>query len=184
MIGLPRSASQIAANPTTIPQRIHPLAQEGYRRYFKNSKKRFDKEDVEALRSGMLELASDPQAMWGAISGLGLLAVLLEQEGDNDNGAVIRQLISSGGQHLAPIAGMVAEALGIESPQGVAERNRRVAEALTSAPVQRRAALHDAPRPQGSLPLFLVDFAMVSSRFKEVRLPQGPAWRATFRNVA
>ena len=180
MLGLPRSASQVARAGATLPQRIHPLAMEGYRRYFKDSKKRFDKEDKEALRSGMLALSSDPHAMWGAISGLGLLAVLLEQEGDQEAGAMLRSLIASGGQHLAPIAGAIAQALNIETPERVAERNERVAQQLMSRRVDRRAALFGAPRPAGTLPLFLVDFAMVTARFKELQLPQGAAWRATF----
>ena len=178
MTALPKTASQIPALSPAMPMRMHRLAMQGYKRYF-DGERGLSKEDLEELRDGLIQLANEPMAMWDAISGLGLLAVLLEQEGDAETGEAIRSLIASGGQHLAPIAGVLSKALGIQpvNPDGP---DRQAMAQVMATGGELRAAHHDAPRPAGTLPLYSVDFAMVTARFRELRLPQGAGWRARF----
>ena len=184
MIGLQSGTGQPVAfkGSATPPPRLHPLALDGYQRFFKG-KRGFKQEDTDALREGLLQYVSDPQAMWGAVSSLGLLAVLLEQEGDSDSANMLRELIASGAQHLAPIAGDISKALGIQAPEQVENRARQ-GQQLISSDDLKRAAVHDSEAPQGSLPLYAVDYAMVSARFRELRLVQGPEWRAEFPGLS
>ena len=158
---------------------------DAYQRYFTGNRG-FSAGDKQVLRSGMLKLAEDPQTLWSAISGFGLLAVLLEQEGDKDSAGMVRDLIASGGRHLAPIAGAVSKALGLETSaaQKADEKARAAQQLLMQTRTMMRAPVHDAKAPAGSLPLFAVDFAMVTSRFRELQLVQNARWRAHFPALA
>lgn len=177
MIGARQTASHLAQRSVALPRRMHALASEGYRKYFQG-KRGFVSEDLRQLQEGLAELSEDPVRMWEAISSLGLLAVLIEKEGDTETGQQLRGLIADGGRHLAPLAGAISKALGLATVPPPADAAAQAATALSggSSP---RAAYHDAPVPRRSLPLYAVDYAMVSSRFREIRLVQGPDWRAS-----
>jgi hypothetical protein len=159
---------------------MHPVAMEGYRRYFKG-KKKLEADDLEALRGALVELTPEPRELWGALTGLGLLAVLVEGAGDQESGRALRELIASKGQHLAPIADEVARALGVESAEAIAERNRGAHRQLTTGESNHRAVFHDAPRPENTLLLYEVDFAMVS-RSRDLRLVRHRTWRVDGRS--
>ncbi|MEO1227870.1 MAG: hypothetical protein AAFZ18_03120 [Myxococcota bacterium] len=178
MIGASQTSSSAAQVQVMLPKRMHALATEGYRRYFEG-KRGFAADDLSALREGLEGLAEDPHAVWAAVSSLGLLAVLVEKEGDVESGQHLRGLIATGGLHLAPIAGAISKALGLAAVPSLDDPARRAAETLSGRGTHR-AAFHDAPAPRRSLPLYAVDYAMVSARFREVRLVQGPSWRASF----
>lgn len=185
MLGKLLTASQLPVLPTLagggLPKRLHPIAMDGYQRYF-HGKKGFSPEDLKALREGIVQLSNDPFAMWSAITGLGLLAVLVDREGDAEAGGEIRKLIASGGQHLAPIAREVGKALGLQAAEPTEAASHERQHFLASS-TPKRAAVHDAPRPAGSLPLYAVDYAMVSARFREVRLVQNAKWRAKLTDL-
>ena len=179
MTALPKTASKIPSLGPRLPLRMHKLAMEGYQRYFREPRG-LSEDDLSEIRDELIALSDDPSSVWEAISGLGVLAVLVEQEGDAETGQALRALIAAGGQHLAPIAGALSKVLGIEPTTPDEGQRRAMARALANAGDYYRAARHDSPRPQGSLPLYEVDFAMVTARFRELRLPQKRAWRATF----